>query len=299
MIDDLLNKLENQEKDFLSQRIFSPYVKGSSKITVRINGVVYTFKVSTRKKDGFGIFKAKDHSNLRLIRSANEDEVSEYLQIFKKAKAILVAQGDRWIAFPFNVESFSTRFGVGNIFTAMMVDNAEILDIVDLRFDGANFWFDSVSYGNNSDKLMECKDLILNGNYNLPKGLTSGLSPEEQQAVKFAKHFHKESNLSDLEKRLSYEFEKVNASVDSFSERGDLVEVQWRDGNRKYSSVLNKDTLSVAVAGICLSGGDRAFDLKSLVTVTRQAENRGLTHRVDTAYDDWYWNHYGDRSDDY
>ena len=300
MIDDLLNKLESKEKAFLSQNIFSPFVKGGSNVVVKIDGVTYKFKTKQFKKDGFAVFKAKDHSNVRMVRAAKDFEVIEYLELLPKVDFILVGKPDRWLAIPFNQESFSSRFGAISMSSVMLVDNAEVLDTVTARFDGNNFWFDSVKFTQSSDKLMEFRDRINEGNYTVSKDMTKGLTPEEKQAISFAAAFHKEASMSDFEKRLGHEFGQVNASVENFVERGDLVEVRWLDSttNAKYTSVLKKDSLDVVTAGICLSGGDKLFDLQSLVTVTRQGRNRGhVVHVGNGGMDEaGYWDMYGDNS---
>ena len=44
---------------------------------------------------------------------------------------------------------------------------------------------------------------------------------------------------------------------------------------REHTSAIAKDNLTVLSAGICLAGGDQAFDLNSLVGVLRQASDEG------------------------
>ncbi|KKK50773.1 hypothetical protein LCGC14_3121680, partial [marine sediment metagenome] len=125
--------------------------------------------------------------------------------------------------------------------------------------------------------------------------------PEENIAFKFAVAFHQEANKSELEKRLEQEFHKTGALMSKFVERGDTVEVQWSDKKTsgKYTSVLKKGDLSVITAGICLSGGDKRFDLQSLVTVCRQGQGRGHVNHVGHGgmSEHGYWDMYGDTSD--
>lgn len=299
MINKLLNKLAAQEKRFLDNEIFAPYIKGGSKILLRVNGVIYKLKTAKFKRDGFGIFKATDANNAKLSREAELYESEEYLHLLPKVNMILVSKMNRWLAYPADANSFKQRFGCEPALTSVLVaDNVEIMDTVETRFDGVHFWFDCIKYGGDIERKENLRNRLEQQQYTITKNLQSGLTPEEAEAFKYAVEFHKEANKSQLEKRLEREFGKTGATMDKFIERGKNVEIQWKDGRHKFTSVLNKDDLSVVTAGICLSGGDKLFDLQSLVTVCRQGTTTGYVNHVGRGgmSEDSYWDMYGDRS---
>ena len=299
MIDNLINKLSAQEKEFLEQDIFAPYIKGGSYVSVRLNGVVYRLKTSKFKADGFGVFKARDANNADFLREAELFEKDEYLSLLPKTDVVLVHNVGRWLAYPSHSNSFRHQFGLEpKLFAVLCADNVEPMDTAEVRFDGSNFWFDSVKITDNAEKIDSLRERLKNQNYTITKNIVSGLTPEEEKAFNYAVEFHRQANMTNLERRLHNELNKFGASLDDFIERGNNVSVQWKDKrtNSTYTSVLNKDTLGVVTAGICLSGGDRVFDMQSLVGVCRQAKRRGSTVHVGEGgmEDDRYWEMYGD-----
>jgi len=298
MIDDLLNKLSSQEKKTLDKNIFAPFIKGGSQILIRMNNIIYKLKTKKFKRDGFGVFKATDSNNARFVRDAEPYEVDEYLQLLPKVDFILTFKLGRWLAYPFNAIAFKQRFKVEpKLFSVLMVDNAEMLDPVTARFDGSNFWFESIKFGGDVERKEKLRERIEDGSYTIPESLKSGLTPEENVVFKHTSEFHKQASMSDLERRLHGELGKYNAQMDKYVERGDNVSVQWKDKqtNAKYTSVFSKSNLAVVTAGICLSGGDTTFDIQSLVGVCRQADGNGATVHIGDGgmADDRYWDMYG------
>jgi len=303
MIEKLLDKLAAEEKDFLNKEIFAPYIKGGSQIILKINKVIYKLKTPKFKKDGFGVFRATDANNARRVREAERYEIDDYLLLLPKVGFILVAKAGRWLAYPAHAHSFKQRFGVApQLVPILVADNIEIMDEIEARFDGANFWFDSLKFGGDIERKEKLRERLEKQNYNITKELKAGLTPEENVAFNYAVEFHKEANKSKLEKRLETEFNRTGAILDKCIERGNNVEVQWQDKKTKskYTSILKKDDLSVVTAGICLSGGDQRFDLQSLVTVCRQAEQRGGSVHIGRGgmSERSYWNMYGDGDED-
>jgi hypothetical protein len=72
--------------------------------------------------------------------------------------------------------------------------------------------------------------------------------------------------------RLEMALAHAGAELIDVVEHADRYSVSWHvDGERHISAVDKSDDLEVMVAGICLAGQDRRFDLSSLVGVVRGA----------------------------
>lgn len=160
-----------------------------------------------------------------------------------------------------------------------MGDGIEPLDVATARFDGQHFWFEAARFTDTAEQRIKLRERLEQGNYALPTD-QSLLSPEELSAFKIAVECYKTANMSDLERRLVGEMSRYDATMKKFVERGDKVEVQWKDNmtGSNLTSVFRTNDLSVITAGICLSGGDKTFDLQSLVGVVRRGQRHGLTY---------------------
>jgi hypothetical protein len=83
-----------------------------------------------------------------------------------------------------------------------------------------------------------------------------------------------------VRRRLRESLSHAGAELLDYLERADSFRVSFTVGGRQYTSSVDKDDLTVQVAGICLSGEDRRFDLGSLVGVLREGEREGEIHGV-------------------
>lgn len=110
-----------------------------------------------------------------------------------------------------------------------------------------------------------------------------GLTAEERTA--YARHFgprflaEVEARRDREEHRLCAALAHAGADLREYQIRGDAYRVVYEVDGRRQASVVSRDDLTVQVAGICLSGHDRQFDLKSMVGV-READAIGHVVRI-------------------
>ena len=75
-------------------------------------------------------------------------------------------------------------------------------------------------------------------------------------------------NSNNEERRLRDALHMGGGELRDFRDRGDFWQVEWTTRNGEHhTSAISKNDLTVISSGICLSGGDRNFDLQSLVGV--------------------------------
>jgi hypothetical protein len=266
----LMDKLARVEKDLLSQTILSPVIP-KSKVTTRINGVVISFSVSPRNYTGFGLFQPIDYKNVQFVEDANFTERRRYLELFPRVKVIVVAHDKDNTAVSLAHSDGRFSFATAPIH---LVENISLLDIVYARFNGSYFLYDSHSRGDTRRADF------------LKATLTAGTTPDKVEACSedraaYRLTFDGMAKLKELTEgeKIKLALERAGGKLNNYKDRGDSYTISYVVNNQTFSSVVNKD-LSVQNAGICLNGGDRVFDLTSLVSVVREGQSRGLIHRT-------------------
>lgn len=281
---DKLKKLAAKEEEFLNQDFFSPVLNGQP-VRVRIDGVVMHLNVIRPKNyEGWGIFRPLDHRHAKKIRNANIVEKNEYLKLFPILRLIVCARTDeQWYGIPAN--QADERFKVSGMVPISLPEELQMFNTIQTRFDGSNCWFDQIDMSQNPRNAVMLREALAELR-DIEKIDISGLSKEEKRAYNVAIVNEIENRKDLTEERIKEAVHRAGGEYRSYMERGNTFTVEYSVDGENHRSVVNKDTLSVESAGICLSGGDRAFDLQSVVGVIREGIDRRSIYRTDRE-DDW------------
>jgi len=290
----LLNRLAEQENEFLRREFLAPALPGGM-VRVRIGGVVCKIRIEPRDFAGWGVFSPLSHTEAVLARPATLAERRDYLRLFPMIRLILCRRaGSSWYG---SAASFGdARVRIEGLAPVHLAEEVQLFDCVCTRYDGSRFWFEELdlrhdpaasSYLRSSlNERTEPADLNRPGltaeeraAYELnywqlvrPAGAADGGGPNPRGRRRRGDN----SPESDVVgQRLRESLSHAGAQLVDYLERADSFRVTFTVGNRSYTSSVDKDDLTVQVAGICLSGEDQKFDLGSLVGVLREGGEMG------------------------
>jgi hypothetical protein len=271
-----IDRLAKAEEAFVGTEVLTPVLRGHG-VGVRIAGVRCRLAVEPADFEGWGVFRAVAHDRAVLVRRMSMAERRRYLELFPAVRLILCRkEGEEWVGLP--ASRADSRFSIEGVVPVRFVDEGELFETVLARFDGGQFWFER-----SDDRADPAVARLLRESLTAmaePKDVhRSGMTPEQRAAYAFNYRARLEEMLADerhrAESRLRIALEHAGAELRDYGEQGDVYRVSYQVDGRRHTSVVRKDDLSVVTAGICLSGGDRAFDLASLVSVLREGEEAG------------------------
>lgn len=281
-IDAALQRLARAEAAFVGSEFLAPVLRGRG-VGVRIAGVRCTLAVEPHGFEGWGLFRAASHTLARWVRELTMGERRRYLALFPPVRLILCRRADgRWRGLP--ASRADSRFSIEGLVPVRFVEDGDLFETILARFDGGQFWFES------ADDRADPAVAVL-----LRESLAAALEPGDvrrpgltaEQRVAYALNYRArlEEMLRDeryrSERRLRDALEHAGAELRDYREQGEVYRVSYDVEGQRHTSVVRKDDLGVVTAGICLSGGDRNFDLASLVGVLREGEAGGRIVRQD------------------
>jgi hypothetical protein len=274
----LLDKMEAAEGAFLEAEFLAPVTPGG-KVRVRIAGVVCTLRVVDDAPPGWAILKPLSLDRARMVARPSPAQVREYLALFPAVRLILASHAEgRWLAMP--AHAGDSRFRIEGLVPVHLAAGVEAFQQAIARFDGQTFWFQEVDRRRNPAVAAYLREALA---AEMPPDALHKptLTAEERAAYVWAYGASEAARRDRQEERIREALAHAGAEMTSYVEREDSYTVTYTVDGRPHRSTVRRDDLTVLAAGICLSGGDRQFDLASLVGVLRQgAQGRRLV-RVD------------------
>ena len=268
-IDDILNRLEAAENDFLQRDVLAPVLPGRG-VIVRIAGIICMLAVTGKRFTGWGVLRPQSLKTAALVRPATLAEIAAYLKLFPALRLIVVArEGRQWYALSANQSERGIQLS-GAAPVLLAEAGIQPFETVVARFDGHFFWYERRDNRRNP-ALAAYLRAALDAGTPTADLRKSGLSPQERSAYEWAGALVAEAERAGVTGRLAAALAHAGGRLIAFTEREDSYTVAYQVGDERAVSTVRKGDYSVLTAGICLSGQDARFDLTSMVSVMREA----------------------------
>ena len=318
----LLNRLAAAEDAFLDREFLAPALRGGV-VRVRIAGVLCKIRISPRDFTGWGVFRPTSHTEAKLARRASLAERRGYLELFPMIRLVVCRRaGNTWFG---SAASFGDgRVRIEGMAPLRLADEVQLFDCVRTRYDGSQFWFDELDTRHDPAASTYLRAELQQ--QTPPEDLArTGLTAEERAAyeLNFWESIAPDDAAEDqddhdrarrnpphrrrsrrprpgeqppetdpVRRRLRESLSHGGAQLVDYLERDDSFRVRYTVQGRPYTSSVDKNDLTVQMAGICLSGEDHKFDLSSLVGVLREGSDEGELYGVGDEYgmtEEQYW----------
>jgi len=289
----IISKLGSAEKALLSGTFVAP-VCGNDTVAATVHGMVYKFSVARKPEPGWYRFRPSDPKCAQVDGPADLSDIENYLRRFPSVRVVLMARVQgvyQGIAVQDKTHEMTHELSV----PVFLVDDfADDFDKVVCRFDGCNLWYERTDPANDPAKGQYLRDQF--DKLADPKTIQfKGLTFQEKAAYSIRFVIDTKAREERKVQSLRTDIEHAGGVFLGLKEKNDNFEVSYQVDGETYMSVVSKDAAhSVLSAGICLSGYDRDFDLKSLVTVMREGQRQ---RRIVRGHGNF--GHVRDEDDDY
>jgi hypothetical protein len=273
---DLIDKIGAQESSFYGQTFVSP-VYGNTVVATRLERMLYTFDIPG-KQQGWLKFQPVNSKRAKIVGQAEMNEVEEYLKHLGKIRVVLVMkQQGLYMGIPDKTNSHGLTFGI--LMPIYLCDDIPLdFDRIVARYDGANLWYESIDPINDPSKGDYLRDSLTKV-MSPEKIRYSGLTLEEKHAYALRMSFDKKFVEDRKKDTLKDDVEFAGGKFVRFDEKSDHISVTYSVDGQQFTTRITKDPRRMVIsAGLCLAGDDRKFDLKSLVTVIREAQRKRVVH---------------------
>jgi hypothetical protein len=285
MSNHLFAKLAAQESKFKNVKFLSPVLRGQ-KVRVRIAEIVMSLSIDEPKRfQGWGVFQPTSYTSAKFVREPSLAERSNYLNLFPVIRLVASYRKNRiWFGVP--ATQSDARFGIGDAIPISLSDGFEKFDTVITRFDGQRCWFEKLDPRRSVRISKQLRESLRD--HIAPEVLSiADCTPTErtvyENSLLFAleaKHRAKFARMDRDEVRIREALQRGGGNYQSHREIGESFTVTYEVNGHAHHSTVDKHSLSVQSAGICLDGFDANFDLQSLVGVLIEGHETGQINRV-------------------
>ncbi len=276
---DLIDKMGEAEDAITEMEFISP-VFNSTEVATSVKGLVHRFLIPKRVPGWYRI-RPRDLKRAKVLGEADMEQIEGYLKRLPKIRLVLAMRQDNvYYALPQKNNAYGLSLSL--LQPVLLFDDSVMdFDQVVCRFDGANFWFEGSDFSNDPAKgeyLRASFEKFLD-----PKKIKfSGLTLEEKAAYALREKLDKTAKEERKKRMVREDVEHAGGKFIKFLERKDHFSVTYTVDGQQYTSHVSKDpSRRVIAAGLCLAGNDRLFDLKSLITVVREAQHEDVVHRFE------------------
>jgi hypothetical protein len=277
-IKDILDRLEDAEQDWAGQEFLAPCMP-ERPVTVRIAGIVCEIKIIDglrRDFRGWAVLAALSTNRARFVRGAGLAERERYLALFPAVRLILSERlgEEAWLGRP--AQAGDRRLQLDGAAAVWLPEpGLQRFDTVVARYDGRLFWYDRRDSARDPALAEYLREQLgredSRGLPPPPEQLRKrGLSQEERAAYACARTRLEEAHRDRTADRLADAVAHAQGRLHSYYEQDDVYVVTYEVDGQRHTSAIRRTDLTVATAGICLSGQDQLFDLASLVGVLRR-----------------------------
>jgi hypothetical protein len=275
---ELIKKIGEQETSLKNKEFVSP-VFYNDYVATKILGILYKFKIKEKTPGWYNITPI-DTKTAKTTSSANHQQISTYLSKLPKLRLVLVLRKNNvFLAIPEKNNNLGLNFRQ-TIPVFLFDDTIQDFEKIICRYDGSNFWFEQVDNSNDLSKSFYLREQL--SKFKKIETLNYlGLTFEEKYAYSLRFELDKHLVINAKKENLKKDVEHAGGEFISFLEKNDYYSVTFFVDGNKYTSNVSKDPKhSIITAGICLSGEDSKYDLKSLITVMREGQIERKIHRL-------------------
>ena len=274
---EMIEKIGEKEQKISTLEFISPIFYNDI-VATRIDGLIYKFNIK-KTEPGWYKIRPVNSKKARIVGTADIDEKEKYLKCLGKLRLTLTLKRDNvYLAVP----DKNNKYGLpsNELIPVLLFDDAVLdFDRIIARYDGVNVWFEGVDFNNDPTKADYLRG-SLEKHLDPKKIKFADLTFEEKLSYTLRAAFDKKFLQRGKEEMLRGDVEHAGGEFVRFVERSDHYGVTYLVDGEEFTSHISKDNSHMVIAaGICLAGNDTMFDLKSLVTVVREAKKKRIVHR--------------------